>query len=181
MILSKLKNPKSDIYYQIKEFVLSGDFPWFYKQDTHVILGDVGDYQSPPFYSHQLLGRPGSKDLPGKMYPEKTSNYFDNFYPFLEQVVSENDLQVSTFLRFNVNCVHPQDDKRLTVPHVDHQFPHMNLLVYLTDAGGETVLMEGDESVAFHPAEDDIILFQGLHCMRPPEEKRRIVLVATFV
>ena len=61
--------------------------------------------------------------------------------------------------------------------HVDHDFPHKNLLIYLTDAGGKTIV--GNES--HDPKEDDIIMFPGLmHCIETSHTKDRVVLVVTF-
>ena len=60
--------------------------------------------------------------------------------------------------------------------HEDHTFPHKNVLVYLTDAGGETYV--GDD--VFYPEEDSVLLFQGPHCHAMPKDKRRVVLVATY-
>ena len=53
-----------------------------------------------------------------------------------------------------------------------------NLLIYLTNAGGKTVV--GDE---YHdPREDDVITFGGdEHYHYTPEKERRIVIVATFI
>jgi hypothetical protein len=51
--------------------------------------------------------------------------------------------------------------------------------VYFTDAGGETILVDEDER--FYPKEDDIVTFEGLHCMNPPKDKRRVILVATYI
>ena len=34
---------------------------------------------------------------------------------------------------------------------------------------------------SFSPQQDDVVVFEGLHCMRPPETGRRVVLVATFL
>ncbi len=73
--------------------------------------------------------------------------------------------------------VYPDPDVDTTFIHVDHHCPHKNMLVYLTDAGGETI-MEND----FHdPEEDDAIIFEGYHTHNVPKTKARIVLVATFV
>ena len=181
MSFLKLKNPKSTLYYEVKEFIKSGNFPWFFIGESHTVLDTLGDYQSPPYYGHKLLTRPGSKNMPGKLYPEVTSDCFDAFYPLIEEIILLNDIKVSSLLRLNVNCVHPQQDTRLSLPHVDHDIPHKNMLIYLTDAGGETVLFDDEGNKEYyHPEEDDIVLFEGVHCMRPPKDKRRIVIICTF-
>ena len=56
-------------------------------------------------------------------------------------------------------------------------FPHKNMLIYLTDAGGST-FVEGEE---FAPEEDDVIMFEGLHWHKLPRKERRVVLVMTYI
>ena len=51
------------------------------------------------------------------------------------------------------------------------------MLVYLTDAGGRTIV----ENEYFDPREDNVIVFCGKHYYYLPTEKRRIVFVATFI
>jgi hypothetical protein len=53
------------------------------------------------------------------------------------------------------------------------------MLVYFTDAGGETFV--GVESHS--PKEDDIIVFDSskLHYMRAPKSKRRVIMVLTYI
>jgi len=115
------------------------------------------------------------------MYPEVSSGFINLVHDALVEVVNFNNLTLNSFIRINANCVHPTKTNNLTVPHYDHKFDHFNMIIYLNDAGGETVVLENGNRIEHHPKEDDIILFQGLHCHRPPKEKRRIVLVTTFI
>ena len=78
----------------------------------------------------------------------------------------------------NVNLTYPIPGVKQSPPHVDHPFPHKNMLIYLTDAGGKTVI--GNDS--HNPREDDIIIFGGEeHFHYYPQQKNRIVLVVTYV
>ena len=61
-------------------------------------------------------------------------------------------------------------------PHVDHDFPHVNFLAYLSDTGGRT-FVDGEE---FNPSEDDAIIFTGRHYLELPKKGRRIVIVGTM-
>ena len=83
--------------------------------------------------------------------------------------------------RCNVNAVEPPYDHQymdaITQPHMDHEFPHKNMLIYLTDAGGSTIV-EGEE---FAPEEDDVIIFEGMHWHKLPKKERRVVLVMTYI
>ena len=63
------------------------------------------------------------------------------------------------------------------------RYPHGNIIVYLTNAGGKTFVSNGDNSPyeEHDPVEDDIILFSGKHFMQNPSDNRRIILVATIL
>ena len=78
----------------------------------------------------------------------------------------------------------PIKEDKGAFPHIDHSFPHKNLIIYLNDpAGGDTVLVDKDykEIDRHHPKEDDIISFEGIHYQKMPKEGRRIVLVVTYI
>ena len=82
------------------------------------------------------------------------------------------------FLRSNANCVHADTGDQFSEPHIDHRFPHFNLLVYLTNEadGGETIV--DDEK--FFPKANNVILFTGKHYMKRPSIGRRVVLISTI-
>ena len=79
------------------------------------------------------------------------------------------------FLRSSANCNHAEGGIQLSEPHVDHDFPHWNMIVYLEGDG--STFVEGEEYV---PKEDDIILFKGEHYMQRPSKGRRVILVSTI-
>ena len=96
----------------------------------------------------------------------------------LHQILQSNKLFRPSgyfFLRSCANCTHPDQNEQLSAPHVDHEFPHWNLLIYL-EGNGRT-FVEGEEH---NPKEDDIILFKGKHYMERPKTGRRVVLVSTL-
>ena len=56
------------------------------------------------------------------------------------------------------------------------------MLIYLTNTGGDTIVFdEGGKKHHFTPVEDDIVVFEGLHCMVPPKKGRRVVIVVTYL
>ena len=65
----------------------------------------------------------------------------------------------------------------MTSTEVVTNFPHFNLIVYLTDTGGETFV----EDEIHIPKIHDVILFRGKHYMKRPTRDRRIILVATIL
>lgn len=175
-MIKQLKNPMSELYVGFKEFVSSPEFPWFYQPNSNYEgVSSKSNHGSIPYYVHSFLQKP---EISGK-YPTSNSNHIDPVSSLLKEIIKFNDVEFNSFLRIDVNCVHPQVNKNIqcTIPHYDHSFPHKNLLVYLTDAGGKTVV----EDETFDPKEDDIIVFEGIHYYHIPLEKRRIVLVSTFI
>tara|TARA_B100000287_G_scaffold116707_1_gene108710 strand:+ start:1276 stop:1770 length:495 start_codon:yes stop_codon:yes gene_type:complete len=163
-MIELLGNPLTQEYDDFKSLVLSDDFPWFIERNPK------DDFD---FYSHVFLERPYSD----RRYPAVTSQFMDLANVVMNQIIDYNNLAVNCILRLNANAVHPwYYNSQNTAPHVDHDFPHYNLLVYLTNAGGDTHC----EGQVHEPIEDDVILFEGEHCHRFPLRDRRVVLVATY-
>ncbi len=131
------------------------------------------------FYSHGFLQGPSPMH---KWYPNPNSEYLPYVEPFLGQIFELNNISPHCVYRINANAVHPVEGNVLTVPHYDHEFPHKNLIVYLTDVGGDTIAFDdkGKKHV-FTPKEDDIVVFEGLHCMVPPKQGRRVIIVVTYL
>ena len=128
-------------------------------------------------YTHSVLERPSRS----RIYPEVQSKYVKDINEIYCEIFNANINIMKSFnmmCRCSVNAVEPsQEDNIITIPHVDHEFPHKNMLIYLTDAGGST-FVEGEE---FAPEEDDVIIFKGIHWHELPKEERRVVLVMTYV
>ncbi len=158
-MIHQLENPKTVNYTDLKSLILDTNFNWCYSNSTGM-----------PFYSHTLLDRPEGK------YSEVVSQYTEHAGCVVDEILRHNNKKYKFFLRSNVNCVHPDNDVQLSEPHVDHDFPHMNVVIYLTNSGGKTYCED-----EFHdPKEDDVILFTGKHWMERPKVGRRIILVTTL-
>ena len=160
MSINILKNYKTPQYTEFKKLVLNNEFPWRY------LDSDTGIY----FYGHGLLTRPEGK------YSEAISQYSEFGMSVVDEILQHNNIQYKFFLRSALNCLHPDNDVQSSAPHVDHDFPHINVIIYLTNTGGKTYC--GDE---FHdPKEDDVILLTGEHWGERPKVGRRIILVTTL-
>ena len=185
-MITQLKNPKTNEYLDIKELVLGRSFPWFYCDASVDVSDDFKDvtpnwrqFINAPFYSHNVLDRP---EMYGRNYSAVNSNEAETVIKMLNQLFDYNGIELWHWIRINFNCVQPHPKRRQTVPHHDHTRPHNNLLIYLTGAGGETIV--GQE--VHDPKEDDVIIWPDepdgdMHCHCEPETERRIVLVATYV
>ncbi|NBW57532.1 hypothetical protein EBR43_07085 [bacterium] len=174
-LIKQLINPKTQSYLEFKNFVLSLSFSWYWNSligDQHL---NVDGYHNIGHYGHVFLERP---EQVKNRIPRQTSEYLNDVSNIILEILESNNIEVNSFLRISANCVHSSDQILNSTPHVDHEFDHKNILLYLTNVGGSTVVK--DE--IFTPNEDDIILFGGeTHYMQTPQKDRRVVLVATFV
>jgi|TARA_B100001996_G_scaffold119834_1_gene90695 hypothetical protein len=171
-LIKKLQNPKTCNYIDLKNIIFSLNFPWFIR-DAHPWLPD--DHKDAlKFFSHNFLERP---DCGHQLYPESCSDHTSLVGIVLKEIFNENNIDVSCIYRMNVNLLTPILPVQRTKEHVDHTFPHNNILIYLTDAGGRTII----DNESYDPNEDDIIIFPGcMHCIETSHTKNRVVLVATF-
>lgn len=166
-MITSLINPLTIEYKNFKSHVLSNQFQWYWLDNT--VLNSSNDFG---FYQQEILKRP---EDPQAQYHQ--SNYLPIAYKIYGQILSYNNLPQPKPYRICVNCTHSTVTNDLSPLHTDHPYPHNNLLIYLTPTyGGETIV----ESVPYHGQENDVILFNGEHCMRPPNQQRRIVIVYTF-
>ena len=162
-MIKVLENPITSNYLQFKDIVLSPTFPWLYTLSTKM-----------PFYSHTFLERPEK----GK-FSNPQSELLGLNLKVLDEIIRYNNLGSSFdrcfFLRSNANAVHADTGEQFSEPHIDHRFPHYNLLVYLS-GDGETIV----EDEKFFPQPDNVILFTGEHYMKRPSVGRRVVLISTI-
>tara|TARA_B100000287_G_C20189947_1_gene605733 strand:- start:56 stop:592 length:537 start_codon:yes stop_codon:yes gene_type:complete len=174
-----LENHKTEAYLNIKNRAIN-DLAYFWDESsTH---GDdpspSGKYENFGFYSHALIMRAES----GSPFTRNNSGLVDVAAGVVEEILVSNNIKINYICRMTINCVHPTKSNKYSIPHVDHDFPHKNLLIYFTDSGGETVVESVLGNKKHYPKEDDVIMFDGVkHYHRPPKEGRRIVLVTTFV
>ena len=169
-----LKNPKTDTYKNFKNLVLSADFSWF--RMAHTAFEDHQEgHEDFPFLSHRFLTRP----LNSCLYTKVNSSHVDEMERVFREIAYANDIDPQVIYRMNANAVYPTENNLPSPLHVDHDFPHNNMVIYLTDPQGGSTMVEGKEYMA---QEDDVLIFDGKsHCARPPRKDVRIVLVITFL
>ena len=172
-MIKQLKNPMSEEYLELKKIVLSSSFSWYYNKFSTPEM-EKTPHVNLPIYSHNFLERP---ELLDNGFSKPRSEYVSLVSKVLFNILNCNKIKFRTFLRICANLVHPEKEILCSVPHFDHTYEHMNMVVYLTSAGGNTVV----ENEEFFPKEDDCIMFEGEHYMKTPEKDRRIILVATFI
>tara|TARA_B100001996_G_C18369592_1_gene481070 strand:- start:54 stop:578 length:525 start_codon:yes stop_codon:yes gene_type:complete len=173
-MIKVLHNPKTRQYVQFKDWVFSSWIPWYWDNGTILTIEDglIHDgHENFGFNFHTLLSGPGDAK-----YSIESSMKVKEAYVVLDEIIKANDLDVDVVYRMGINCVHPTVNNLPAFEHVDHSFPHKNMLIYMSDTDGDTVVGEDRHS----PVEDEIIIFEGKHYHHPPTFGRRIVMVATI-
>jgi len=167
--MNKLKNPKSDHYQRFKKSILKEEFPWFHNSSNST---------SPPFFSHRFIIRP--EEGGWEKFPVSSSDFLKHAQYVVMEIINHNNIEVNCLLRMNLNLVYPHKGRQTTPIHVDHEYPHKNLLIYFTNGGGRIMMPEVNES--FDPREDDVIGFDSTpHYIELPKRDFRIALVTTYI
>ena len=182
-MIKNLKNPVTENYKNLKNLVLSNNFPWYYLDKT---VSDT-DEEDMGFFAHCLLGRPTHQSY-GKQVPaipERVSTYFDECYSILKEILDFNNIDMEVMYRMNINMT-PHSSVKSSIPHIDLNFPHKVVIVYLTKfSQGRTIVLGKDNQKFYsNPKEDSVIMFDGKleHYQECPDiDEKRIVIVANFL
>ena len=177
MTIQKLNNPLTDTYRKFKSVVFGEDFPWFWFPSTtyNPQDGKYRGHEDHGYYTHTLLNKPGIDDI---FFAKQNSQVLPLANNVAAEILSFNNIIPKVFYRLSVNCEHPTDSGWPDLPHYDHEFPHHNMLIYLTSCNKGYTSVQGKK---YFGEEDDVILFNGEHFNAPPRKDRRIVMVTTFM
>lgn len=180
-----LKNPKTELYKEIKDYVNGGNIPWFFHDKAtnngqNTLFGNGEEYNNLPFFSHAIVNRPISET------PFSTASSYDapKYCNCVNEILNYNGLYINCLYRLNINMTFYTSNSTYSLPHVDHDFPHNNMLIYFNEfTEGEIKIYKQNQWHIYKPEEDDVILFSGLHCHRPPQKpgEFRKVMVSTFI
>jgi hypothetical protein len=178
-MIEELKNPLTREYLAFKNEIFTTQFPWYWNEDS--VINDNKN-ESVPFLGHSILQRPCDINE-YFIFPNPNSTYTQITNIILDQIFQHNKINLNCVFRINVNLTIPIPNADSTKIHVDHEFPHKNLLIYLNNSDGNTILCdENDNDIDLSgPKEDKIILFEGKHYHYLPSKSRRVVLVCTFM
>lgn len=176
-MIRSLGKQTSDLYLQVKETVLGPDFPWHWHEKAYLDDEVTEDTCNFGFLSHVILERPGHSFL----CPKINSEYFDMCHELFLQICNNNDIHPQVLYRINANFTFLDDPlscNKYGPPHTDHNFPHKNMLVYLTSIKSGLTRI-GDQH--YMGLEDEAMMFEGIHQHMLPMSGRRVVLVYTFL
>jgi len=172
--IEKLSNPLTNYYKQLKELINDEEFIWHWVTGSVNFSKEEEGYINKGYYTHSFLKRPEAGNL---LFPKEPSEYIHIAHSVVMEILLANNIKPAVFYRISANCDHPHESELPNVRHMDHAFPHENLLVYLSDPEEGYTMVEDEK---YFGKEDDAIIFNGIHCNASPKVGRRLVIIATF-
>ena len=191
VMITELTNPLTQEYLELKRSVCSNRFPWYYSETSVSAQGN-----NFLLFSHPVVLRP----VEGKK-SKVVSKRFEKAMPVITQIFEANELRPEHIYRMCFNIA-MHNAHKMSDPHVDHEFPHKNLLIYLNDVScGPTYVFKETFSAEYpagsydaythdlviehecEPVEDKVVSFDGFHYHAqgfPKIGERRITLVVTY-
>ena len=169
----------------INNSILDNNFPWYYQP--------AATTDECPVYTHTIIHR---YDI-----EKEKPNINSNIYPIFEEIVlrfcKKHKIKFNVFTRASVNSI-SFNKKEINVPHVDHDFKHKVLMIYLNDTEGDTIVFNkkyDDKNNLIlskklpilrkiNPEPYKIVCWDGdyYHAATYPKLKnRRVVFVSTFI
>lgn len=182
----------------IDKFIFGQSFPWYWQNNQtfddptlynkHMLDGLTSCliHTNGPFLSHQLLNR--SND-PNTSHLDRPAGDFSPHYEFFIEIfhrwMATKKISYSNIFRANLNLTWYNGINH-TEPHVDHEWPHCNFIMYLnTCAAGQTILWPDDFSASYiiPCIQNTAVAFsQQWHAQRyPVPGTKRIVFVVTYI
>jgi len=172
--------------------ILSNTFPWYYQQ--------YSTSNKFPFYSHVIVHRCEEDEI-----NDINSTIYNFFIKIIDRFREKNGLEKTPLLRACLNSCSSFENYDHSDIHVDHQFSHKTIIVYLNDNfdGGDTLLFdryycEGLETnynldtynkdefnilTRIKAEKNKVVCFDGriFHATEwTKNNKRRVIFIATF-
>jgi len=176
-----LYNPLTPDYHDLKAWIYSDRCLW--TRQGYVGLTDERQmhYNDLQLFSHNFIPRIEVRNDPQPDDPP-ISERREQCELVLNQIANENGFDADWY-RCNANLTQVSKASR-SVVHRDHEFPHWNLIIYLSEFnGGRTYV---DNEPCPDPKENMIVTFEGRemrHWHEPPAgiEDNRFIIVATYM
>tara|TARA_R100000988_G_scaffold56206_1_gene28062 strand:- start:52 stop:579 length:528 start_codon:yes stop_codon:yes gene_type:complete len=157
----------------IESIILGNNFPFFLSKNT------VGKDNN-SFMSHVVLNRIEERENTNGI----NSPYYSYFINILNEFTKKNNIKYKEVLRIAVNFSYNNNSKCSPI-HLDHEFPHKQLLVYLnTVKDAFTVIYDKSKNKILKkiiPIKYKGVCFDSLpHAGFFPKKGEKIVIVYTF-
>ena len=158
----------------IEKTVLNDNFPYFFNSNTLTNKDDA-------FFSHQVLQR---LEL-SPNYTPVNSEAFAPTIDILNNFVNSISEKVNFYTRISYNMTFNNGYEK-SGTHIDHEYPHKQIIIYLNDADkkSKTCIVDEKDKVikSISPEKYKGICFDAQrHFNYNPTTKHRLILVATFI
>lgn len=172
----------------IKDEVLNNNFPWYYRDKTAGTATE--DSKTVNFASHQY----GFHHTPFD-HQFGWSNNGLLFKPIIGAIEERFEIRVDTLIRIRLGMLTNIGEDASHYPHVDYNYPHKTVLLYLDSNGGDTIFYnemydieepnkELTVNMRHSPVENRAVLFEGLQyhsSSAPTEASRRVAININFI
>jgi len=145
----------------INNTLLSDNFPFFYNEWSNI-----------SYMAHNVVLRNGIIN----------SDYHDQFMSMLYAFTDKHETKITKVLRCSLNMTFPLFEGTSPI-HKDHEEQHKQLILYLNNVDGNTVLCDEDKLPVQHiePKAGRGVLFDNVyHYAQLPRNGRRLIVVWTF-
>ena len=156
----------------VKEYILGGNFPWYWHP-----FSTEGD--AVPFMGHIFIGRIENRKPEESLYNSRNAPFFVDI---LKRFAKKHKLKVNEILRGCLNQVVPSTLEH-TQSHVDHDFPHYQIIMYLNKSDGDTIIELPNKKIKrIKPEPFKMVCFKEYshYYYFPKKTDRRVVGVITF-
>jgi len=173
MFFKESKNflTKENINY-INNVILSNTFPFYIKKKST-------DVDSQKVMAHNLLNRPEEKKN------RINSPYYYEVLNLVNSFFNKFNIKSVEILRMSINLTFNNGHKKCPT-HLDHYYPHKQLIIYLNDADpcSKTVILNEEKTKIIKkitPEKYKGVCFDSLpHYLIYPKKGLRIILITTF-
>lgn len=127
----------------IETHVMSAWFPWYRAPEQTLNPPDPrvqGVAINAPFFCHILMRRSEEQGVSGEI----ASTNYEFFETIFQRWCRANDIKINTIYRACLNLVTYAPGEH-SVPHVDHDWPHNNWIMYLNDLECVSTILFDDD------------------------------------
>ena len=156
--------------YHIDSRITNYDFPWFYQK--------INVYAKPdPFLSHTVVKRIEYRE--GEEFSNSTETDF--CINVLNLFCKKHNIKYNKILRIAFNLTFNNGSVKSGV-HVDHEFDHKQLIVYLNDCDKTSyTVIKDKKEIKIKPEKFKGVCFESKpHYQFFPKKQERVILVITF-
>ena len=151
-------------------------FPFYISPSTKSGKDKNGNFIRDRILSHVLLNRKEYRK-PGEC---SNSPYLNEAIDILDNFTKKTKIKYTEILRAAINFTY-NNGHEYSGLHVDHEYDHFQLLVYLNDCDSKSVTVLKDKVVKIKPKKFKGIVFKNVpHMMKLPQKGERVILIITF-